>query len=330
MLEILQRPPATPNDSPPLLFVHGAWHGAWCWDLGFMEYLADRGYDCHAVSLRGHAGSPIDGSLRWNRWKGYVEDVAEAVESLPVSPILVGHSMGGYTVQKYLESHTAPGAVLLASGGAGWPSVAAPRTEGIHDDRTYSCRCPASSSRFRQRSSSSMRSGQWVCPGPGQREVARAREITSMFGERNAAPFMDMVEAFKIVDVFERNGKPIEAEVQIFTLGEDFAIVSWPGEVFVELGLYLKERSPYPYTMVIELANGSEDYIPDRKAFLEGNYEPVSARCAPGSGEILVSNTVKELMTGSGVVFSDRGVYDLKGIPDQWRVFAVVDDPELN
>ncbi|KPL21675.1 MAG: hypothetical protein AMS23_08975 [Bacteroides sp. SM1_62] len=126
-------------------------------------------------------------------------------------------------------------------------------------------------------------------------DVAKAREITGKFGERDAAPFMEMVEAYKIVDVFDRKGKPIQAEVQVFTLGDDFAIVSLPGEVFVELGLYIKERSPYPYTMVIELANGSVDYIPDRKAFLEGNYEPVSARCAPGSGEILVEKTLEML-----------------------------------
>jgi neutral ceramidase len=126
-------------------------------------------------------------------------------------------------------------------------------------------------------------------------DVAKAREITEKFGEHGAAPFMEMVEAFKIVDVFEREGKPIEAEVQVFTLGDDFAMVSLPGEVFVELGMYIKERSPYQHTMIVELTNGSVDYIPDRKAFLEGNYEPVSARCAPGSGEILVERTLEIL-----------------------------------
>jgi neutral ceramidase len=126
-------------------------------------------------------------------------------------------------------------------------------------------------------------------------ELERAQEITKKFGERNAAPFMEMVNAFKIVDVYERKGKPIEAEVQVFTLGNDFAIVSLPGEVFVELGMYIKERSPYPGTLVLELTNGSVDYIPDRKAFVEGNYEAVSARCAPGSGEFLVERVLEIL-----------------------------------
>ena len=126
-------------------------------------------------------------------------------------------------------------------------------------------------------------------------DLERAREITRKFGQRNSAPFLEMVNAFKIVEVHERKGKPIEAEVQVFTLGQEFALVSLPGEVFVELGLYIKQRSPYPNTMVLELTNGSVDYIPDRKAFVEGNYEPISARCAPGSGEILVERVLEIL-----------------------------------
>jgi neutral ceramidase len=124
-------------------------------------------------------------------------------------------------------------------------------------------------------------------------DLDEALEITAKFGENNAAPFMEMVNAFKIVDVHERKGKPIDAEIQVFTLGEEFALVSLPGEVFVELGMYIKERSPYPYTMVLELTNGSVDYIPDRKAFVEGNYEAVSARCAPGAGEMLVEKVLE-------------------------------------
>jgi len=46
-----------------------------------------------------------------------------------------------------------------------------------------------------------------------------------------------------------------------------------------------------------------------------------------GSGEIYVSRTVKDLVIGSGIQFDDRGTHDLKGIPDQWRVLAVVNEP---
>lgn len=42
-----------------------------------------------------------------------------------------------------------------------------------------------------------------------------------------------------------------------------------------------------------------------------------------GPDEILVSNTVKDLVAGSGMVFADRGVHKLKGLEGDWRLFAV-------
>jgi class 3 adenylate cyclase len=43
-----------------------------------------------------------------------------------------------------------------------------------------------------------------------------------------------------------------------------------------------------------------------------------------GPGEVLASRTVKDLVVGSGLVFEDRGTHQLKGVPDEWQVFAVV------
>jgi class 3 adenylate cyclase len=42
-----------------------------------------------------------------------------------------------------------------------------------------------------------------------------------------------------------------------------------------------------------------------------------------GAGEVLVSQTVKDLVAGSGIEFEDRGTHELKGIPGEWRLFAV-------
>jgi class 3 adenylate cyclase len=47
----------------------------------------------------------------------------------------------------------------------------------------------------------------------------------------------------------------------------------------------------------------------------------VAARAAPG--EVLVSSTVKDLVAGSGLTFEERGTHDLKGIPGEWRLYAV-------
>ena len=51
----------------------------------------------------------------------------------------------------------------------------------------------------------------------------------------------------------------------------------------------------------------------------------IGARVAAlaGAGEVLVSSTVKDLVVGSGLVFEDRGLHRLKGVPDPWRLFAV-------
>ena len=114
-LEIIAKAPAAENGHTPLLFVPGMQHGAWCWDVHFLDYFAGHGYPSYAVSLRGHGKSDGREKLRWTRIADFAEDVATAVAQLPRSPVLIGHSMGGFILQKYLEDHTAPGAVLLSS-----------------------------------------------------------------------------------------------------------------------------------------------------------------------------------------------------------------------
>jgi pimeloyl-ACP methyl ester carboxylesterase len=113
-LEVITQRPSANVRPTPILFVHGAWHGAWCWE-NFQPYFAERGYESHALSLRGHGASQgHDGIRARHRGADYVADVAQAASQLPRPPILIGHSMGGYVVQKYLETRAAPAAVLVA------------------------------------------------------------------------------------------------------------------------------------------------------------------------------------------------------------------------
>ena len=88
------------------------------------------------------------------------------------------------------------------------------------------------------------------------------------------------MQAFKVLDVVGREGRPHEVEVQVVTLGDDLAWVSLPGEIFVELGLEIKQGSPFRQTMIAELANGAIGYIPNRVAYPQGNYEVLSVRAA--------------------------------------------------
>jgi pimeloyl-ACP methyl ester carboxylesterase len=114
-LEIITQEPQTSPRSTPILFVHGAWHGAWCWAERFLPYFAEHGYVSHTMSLRGHGTSEGRERLRFARIADYVADVGQVVNRLPTPPVLVGHSMGGLIAQKYLETHSVPAAVLLAS-----------------------------------------------------------------------------------------------------------------------------------------------------------------------------------------------------------------------
>lgn len=115
VLEVIDKGCVSQDHPVPLLFVHGAWHGAWCWDENFLGYFADLGYRALAVSFRGHGGSAIDKPLRTCSVEDYVEDVTSVADSLPVDPVVIGHSMGGLIVQKYLEARRAPAGVLMAS-----------------------------------------------------------------------------------------------------------------------------------------------------------------------------------------------------------------------
>lgn len=89
-------------DNPPLLFVHGAWHGAWCWQKHFMPFFAAMGYDTHAIDLRGHGQSDKSKSMRWHCIADYVDDVEAAITSLNRKPVVIGHSMGGFVSQHLL------------------------------------------------------------------------------------------------------------------------------------------------------------------------------------------------------------------------------------
>lgn len=93
--------------------MHGYWQAAWTWDRYVMPALAERGHHCVALSLRGHGGS--EGKIRGSWIDDYVEDVATVAGLLSQPPVIVGHSMGGFTTQHYLASgHPVAGAILVS------------------------------------------------------------------------------------------------------------------------------------------------------------------------------------------------------------------------
>lgn len=109
---MLSRIPEKKKFTTPLLFVHGAWHGAWCWE-GFMDYFSARGFTCWALDLPGH-GSYRDDPGFWKKsMMDYVAEVEYSAKKIG-NPAIIAHSMGGFVAMKYLERAAPPAAVLVA------------------------------------------------------------------------------------------------------------------------------------------------------------------------------------------------------------------------
>lgn len=94
-----------------ILFIHGAWHGSWCWDK-WQQYFSDRGYNAIAVDLRGHGSKT--GSYKRARLANYISDVEMFLKQFDEPPILIGHSLGCKVIQHLLSKQDYPSAVMLA------------------------------------------------------------------------------------------------------------------------------------------------------------------------------------------------------------------------
>lgn len=102
--------------STPLFFMHGAYHGVFCWQLFFERFLS-LGYEVHAISLPGHQSSSMaKRSINDYSLADYVEAMAGVVQSIDPPPIIISHSLGGALAQIYLADNTRiPGAIFMSS-----------------------------------------------------------------------------------------------------------------------------------------------------------------------------------------------------------------------
>lgn len=115
-LELISHTANASPERPALLFVHGGFHGAWCWEEHFLPWFSARGWAAHAVSLRGHGASEGHDQIRLFSLSDYCDDVLSTIAELAGPVVLVGHSMGGVISQMCMAaSQRVLGTTLLAS-----------------------------------------------------------------------------------------------------------------------------------------------------------------------------------------------------------------------
>lgn len=97
-----------------IVFVHGMSHGAWCWEEKFIPYFQDLGYECLAINLPGHETPGCTRRISYSL-NDYVQALNQAVSKLDQPPIIIGHSMGGMILQRFLKTGHCKKAILLSS-----------------------------------------------------------------------------------------------------------------------------------------------------------------------------------------------------------------------
>ena len=107
-----RRRPAAADPRPPVLLVHGGYHGAWCWEY-WVDRLAADGREVAAIDWRGHGGLPPPPDYLQTGALGFTEDVVAAIDALDRPPVVVGHSLGGLLAPLAATRRPTAGLVLV-------------------------------------------------------------------------------------------------------------------------------------------------------------------------------------------------------------------------
>ena len=133
---------------------------------------------------------------------------------------------------------------------------------------------------------------------PSEEQVAEARVIAAV-KDKDAIekqPRLAQNYARNLIAAAERPEDTITVIIQAIRIG-DFAVCGVPFETFVETGLDLKKRSPFPQTMVIGLANGRHGYLPTPEQHKLGGYETwLGTNVVQEDASVILTNNLLEML----------------------------------
>jgi neutral ceramidase len=133
---------------------------------------------------------------------------------------------------------------------------------------------------------------------PSAQDVASAKAVLAV-KDKDAIeklPRLAQNYARNVVNAAERPEETLTVKIQAIRIGE-FAVCGIPFETFVEIGLDLKKRSPFPQTMVIGLANGRHGYLPTPEQHKLGGYETwIGTNQVQEDASVILTNNLLEML----------------------------------
>lgn len=134
---------------------------------------------------------------------------------------------------------------------------------------------------------------------PSTQDIAEAKAVLAI-KDKDAIeklPRLAKNYAGSVINAAERPEATITVRIQAVRIG-DFAVCGIPFETFVETGLDLKKRSPYPQTMVIGLANGRHGYLPTPEQHQLGGYETwLGTNVVQEDASVILTTNLLEMLT---------------------------------
>jgi hypothetical protein len=132
---------------------------------------------------------------------------------------------------------------------------------------------------------------------PTAEQVADAKKVLATpKADRENLPRLAENYARSTIGAAERKEDSTKVIVQAIRIG-DFAVCCLPFEVFCEIGLDLKKRSPFPRTMVVSIANGRHGYLPTPEQHKLGGYETWIGTCSvQEDASVILTNNLLEML----------------------------------